>query len=375
MGITVKRELDIDVVTAAQQRIINAFSNGIKVYMSVSGGKDSIVMMDITYKLMQQGKIDPSLMEAVFIDEESMYDDVIEIMKLWRKRFMMVGAKFTWYCMEYKQMNCFHSLEDEETFVCWDRFQRDKWCRPMPPFAVTSHPLLKPRAEVYQSFTARLFRDGINLLGVRVSESVQRRKYISTILNGNSITGKNHMYPIYDFEDADIWLYIKQNNLEYPKVYEEMYACGMSRRQLRISNFFGLDSCTVLSKLYEYRPQLAEAVLRREPNAYLAQMYWDTEMFKRSTRRRKQLEEDREETPKDYKALTLEMCKHPENYTNNAHKIKIINSYKKAIIKHCGQFDDKMWRRMYESLVAGDPKLRTLRAIMTMVVSGRGNIQ
>ena len=371
MGITVKRELGVDVVTAAQQRIINAFSNGIKVYMGVSGGKDSIVMMDITYKLMQEGKIDPARFEAVFIDEESMYDDVIEIMKLWRKRFLMIGAKFTWYCMEYKQMNCFHSLEDEETFVCWDRFQRDKWCRPMPSFAVTSHPLLKPREEVYQNFTARLFRDGIVLLGVRVAESVQRRKYISTVLNQNSVTGNKQMYPIYDMGDADVWLYIKNNGLEYPKVYEEMYACGVSRRSLRISNFFGLDSCAVLSKLYEYRPQLAEAVLRREPNAYLAQMYWDSEMFHRSTRRRRQLE-DNQNDQKDYKALTLDMCKHPERYTANAHKMKTINSYKKTILKYCGQLTEKQWRSMYEALVAGDPKLRTLRAITTSIVSGRG---
>ena len=186
MGVIKQRYLEIDVVAAARQRIINAFSNGSKVYLSCSGGKDSIVMMDITYKLMQEGKINPKQMEAIFIDEESMYDDVIEIVKLWRKRFMMIGAKFTWYCMEYRQMNCLHSLEDEETFVCWDRFQRDKWCRPMPPFAVTSHPLLKPREEVYQNFTKRLTRDGISLLGVRVSESIQRRKYLARVMNTNS---------------------------------------------------------------------------------------------------------------------------------------------------------------------------------------------
>ena len=370
MGVIKQRYLEIDVVAAARQRIINAFSNGSKVYLSCSGGKDSIVMMDITYKLMQEGKINPKQMEAIFIDEESMYDDVIEIVKLWRKRFMMIGAKFTWYCMEYRQMNCLHSLEDEETFVCWDRFQRDKWCRPMPPFAVTSHPLLKPREEVYQNFTKRLTRDGISLLGVRVSESIQRRKYLARVMNTNSATGDGLIYPIYDFKDADIWLYIKTYNLEYPKVYEEMYACGMNRNRLRISNFFGIDSCAVLSNLYEYRPQLAEAVYRREPNAYLAQMYWDTEMFKRSSKRRKQLE-DGEEDKKDYKALVLDMCRCPEKYATNPHKIKVIKDYRKEIIKLCGQFSDKHWRMMYEALVAGDAKKRTLRALIINIGSER----
>lgn len=362
MGITRVRELDIDVVQAARQRIINAFSNGCKVYLSCSGGKDSIVMMDITYKLILEGKINPAQLEAVFIDEESMYDDVIDIVKIWRKRFLMAGAKFTWFCMEYRQMNCLHSLEETETFVCWDRFQRDKWCRPMPPFAVTSHPLLKPRQEVYQTFTKRLMSDGITLVGVRVAESVQRRKYIANVMNSNSVTNAGLMYPIYDFKDADIWLYIKLNNLEYPKAYEEMYACGVSRNRLRISNFFGIDACAVLSKLYEYRPGLAEKVLRREPNAYLVQMYWDTEMFKRSTKTRRELEKQ-DDKPKDYKALALDICKHPENYTDSKQRISVINAYKKMIIKHCGQFDKDDWKKMYESLMAGDAKKRTLRAI------------
>ena len=79
---------------AARQRIINAFSNGTKVYLSCSGGKDSIVMMDITYKLILEGKINPAQLEAIFIDEESMYDDVIDIVKIWRKRFLRpIGKK------------------------------------------------------------------------------------------------------------------------------------------------------------------------------------------------------------------------------------------------------------------------------------------
>lgn len=359
------RELDVDVVTAAQQRIINAFSNGVKVYLNCSGGKDSITMMDITHKLIMAGKINPAQLECIFIDEESMFDDVIDIVKLWRKRFLMVGAKFTWFCMEYRQMNCLHSLESEETFVCWDRFQRDKWCRPMPPFAVTSHPLLKPREEVYQKFLDRLCKDGINLLGVRASESIQRRQYMAAMFNKGS-SSKGMVYPLYDWKDSDVWLYIKNNGLEYPKAYEQMYACGVSKNKLRISNFFGADSCAVLSNFFEYRPELAEAVYRREPNAYLVHMYWDTEMFRRKTKTRRRLEEGTVDN-KDYKALVLEIFKHPENHTSNEHAQKVIRSYKREIIKQGGQLLEKEWKLVYEALCAGDPKKRTLRAILVQI--------
>lgn len=327
-------------------------------------------MMDITYKLIQEGKIDPGQLEVVFIDEEAMYEDVIAIVENWRKKFLMIGAKFTWYCLEVRHYNCLRSLEDDESFICWDRFQRNKWCRRMPKFAVTSHSLLRPRVDKYQEFLAKATADGIQVVGVRVSESVQRRKYISTVLNGGGVTNNRIFYPIYDMKDSDIWLYIKENGLEYPKVYEEMYSVGISRRSLRVCNYLAIDTISVLSKLYEFRPALAEAIQRREPNAYLAQMYWDTEMFHRQTRRRHKLEEGTEK--KDYKALVLEMCRNPEKYTENKHKIEVISSYKKAIVKHCGQFDEKLWRKMYEALIAGDTKLRTLRAIMTMTVAGRG---
>lgn len=362
MALKKVREFDIDVVTAARQRIINVFESGVKVYLSCSGGKDSIVMMDITYKLIQEGKIDPSRLEVFFIDEESMFEDVIDIVKIWRKRFMMVGVKFVWYCMEYRQMNCLHSLEETETFVCWDRFQRDKWCRPMPPFAVTSHPLLKPREEVYQTFTDRLTRDGVTLVGLRITESIQRRSVIAKRLT-YSKSGTNKIYPIYDMRDADIWLYIKENGLEFPSAYMDMFSCGVSRNRLRISNFFGSDSCAVLSKLYEFRPELAEIVNRREPNAYLVQMYWDTEMFRRTTNRRKQLEKGVEDK-KDYKALVLEICKHPENHTANAHAQRVIRAYKGSILRFNGCIEDKEWKKMYEALMAGDPKMRTLRAVI-----------
>ena len=51
---------DIDVVTAARKRIKNIFSNGVPVYMSFSGGKDSLCLADLTLKLIQRGEIEPS---------------------------------------------------------------------------------------------------------------------------------------------------------------------------------------------------------------------------------------------------------------------------------------------------------------------------
>ena len=101
-------------------------------------------------------------------------------------------------------------------------------------------------------------------------------------------------------------------------------------------------------------------------------MYWDSEMFKRKTKTRKALEEGKHEK-KDYKKLALEIVKNPEQYATDPHKIGVINDYKKLIIKQCGQFDEKIWEQIYTSLVVGDPKKRTLRAITVAIGTKRRN--
>ena len=93
---------DIDVVTAARQRIKNVFSNGVPVYLSFSGGKDSIVLADLTYKLIQAGEINPSQLTVLFVDEEAIFDSIEATTKAWRKKFLLAGAKFQWCCPAMK---------------------------------------------------------------------------------------------------------------------------------------------------------------------------------------------------------------------------------------------------------------------------------
>ena len=124
----------MDVVTAARQRIKNVFSNGVPVYLSFSGGKDSIVLADLVYKLIQVGEIDASLLTVLFIDEEAIFDCIEATTKMWRKRFLLAGAKFQWWCIEVKHFSCLNELSSDETFVCWDRRKRDVWVRQPPPY-------------------------------------------------------------------------------------------------------------------------------------------------------------------------------------------------------------------------------------------------
>ncbi len=196
----------MDVVAAARNRIKNVFSNNVPVYMSFSGGKDSLVMADITLKLIKAGEINPKLLTVIFIDEEAIYTSVEEKVHEWRKKFIMAGAAFDWWCVEVKHFSAYNQLTADESYTCWDHTKEDAWVRRPPPFALRNHPQLKPGIDNYQSFLPKVTGDGIMLVGVRASESVQRLQYMAA-LNlgaGSSITGKNMIYPMYDWTTKDV---------------------------------------------------------------------------------------------------------------------------------------------------------------------------
>ena len=177
----VKKPLGINVLEAANIRIKNLFKTGVKVYCDVSGGKDSIVMMSLLYDLIMAGEIDASRLEVVFIDEEVIFPDVVKVCEEWRKKFLMAGAKYTWYTIEHRNNNCFNALENNENFIPWDRYEQENWARPKPKFAISESPYLRPRVESYQEFLTRSQKDGVAVIGVRCAESVNRLQYIATI--------------------------------------------------------------------------------------------------------------------------------------------------------------------------------------------------
>lgn len=358
---------NMDVVTATKIRIKNAFSNGVKVYFSFSGGKDSLVLADIILKLIKAGEIDPKLLTVIFIDEEAIYTSVEETVLEWRKKFLLAGAQFQWWCVEVKHFSAYNQLTADESYTCWDHTKKDVWVRQPPPFAIRNHPQLKPGIDNYQSFLPKVTGDGIMLVGVRASESVQRLRYMAA-LNlgaGSSITGKNMIYPMYDWKTTDVWLYLRDNHIDIPIIYLWLYQVGINRNQLRISQFFSVDCVGSLIHIAKYEPGLWEKILRREPNAYLAALYWDTELYRRSSRQRRETEKG-----KDYKALVKHMLfENPDKYFTTELTRKVADQYRKLIIKMDGMARERDYRKIYDALVAGDPKLRTLRAIIVDIAS------
>lgn len=361
-----RRESSIDVVKAAEIRITNVFNNGLPVFMSFSGGKDSLCMAQLVYNLVQRGKINPSQMVVQFIDEEAIFPCIEKTVKNWRKRFILMGAKFEWYCLEVRHYNCFNELSNDESFICWDREKEDVWVRQPPSFAIRSHQLLKPRVETYQDFLPRTCQSGITMTGIRTAESVQRLQNIATMTRaGKTMTAKHQIFPIYDWTNNDVWLYLLNEHVEIPDIYLYLWQAGTRKGQLRVSQFFSIDTARSLVKMNEYYPDLMERVIRREPNAYLAALYWDSEMFGRNSATRRTIEAD--SNKKDYKAELIKMFNNMDVYFTTEHKRQIASKYRNFFIRVAPIATEKDYKIIYEGLISGDPKLRTYRALFQRI--------
>lgn len=359
----VKRcEASINVVQAAEIRIKNVFMNGLPVFMSFSGGKDSLCMAQVIFNLVQRGEINPTQLTVQFIDEEAIFPCIEAKVREWRKKFLLLGIKFEWYCCEVKHYNCFNELSNDETFICWDSTKGNVWVRQPPTFAIRNHSLLRQRVDAYQDFLPRICVSGITITGIRTAESVQRLQNIAAMTRaGKSMTGKRQVFPIYDWTDKDVWLYLLTEKVDIPDIYLYLWQSGTGRGQLRVSQFFSVDTAKSLVKMNEYYPNLMERVIRREPNAYLAALYWDSEMFGRSSTNRRAIE--KEQAERNYKEELIVLFTNMDTHFTTKHKRYVADKYRNFFLSVSAISDNKDCKAIYEGLISGDPKLRSYRAL------------
>lgn len=352
MAIITEVSQKINVVDAARRRVANVFSTAGRIFLSFSGGKDSICLANIVYEYLITHPDKAKKLTVIFIDEEAIFNDVERICLVWRDKFLSVGAKFEWYCMEFRHYNCFNSLESDESFITWDRNKKNKWVRNKPEFC-TQHHKDHIRGESYQEFLNKItLRGGITqLIGIRVSESVQRSYSVA------SSGSKNNYYPIYDWSTNDIWLYIRDNKLDFPIEYMYMYQLGYGKREMRISQFFSVDTARILVSMGEFYPDLMNKIVEREPNAYMASLYWDSELFRRIGKSKSKNDDI------DYETTVLGLLKNL-NSNFEGEGLKNARRFERLVFSEFDFMGKNEFKRVYLALTGGDPKSRVLRAVM-----------
>lgn len=358
----------LSVLDAARARIDRLFRSDFPLCICLSGGKDSLCLHDLMREYVIGHPGSEKKLVASFFDEEAVFPECRELMLHIREQWLALGVPFRWLALPLKHNNCFHSLEDVDTWVVFDPACPDRWvCQP-PSFAETTSPLLEyPGQYSYQQIAALLFPKHLRVCGVRISESIQRSSAFRSQCKRNGgvqeFLPSVLQYPLWDWRDKDVWYHIRQRGLPYPRCYEKLFAM-QGRAQLRLSQVFSIDTAKTLAHMAEYYPEFWERICIREPNAYLAAMYYDSEMFRRAEAK---AADGVDRT--DYKAKVWELFKSGKYAKCPARGLLY------WVISMSVYMTDKDWADVYRALYAGDPKCRAARAIYVRLSAHRNDMR
>jgi len=266
MGVKVYQ--DIDVLTAARNRIRVVFDDFERFYCALSGGKDSTVMFHL---VMEEAVKRGQKVGVMFIDFEAQYNDTIENV---RRLFEMYRDHIDphWICVPMLLRNAVTNYEPRWT--CWDRSKRDIWIREKPEWAKTEtdYPFYVGEME-FEEFIV-LFAEWYSqdkrtagFIGIRADESLHRYCTIATWekrdlrWRGAPWTTKTakscyNIYPIYDWRTEDIWRYhARYPDKSYNKIYDKMQMAGVKLSQQRLCQPFGDDQRRGLWLYHLLEPQ------------------------------------------------------------------------------------------------------------------------
>lgn len=279
-----------NVLDAAFGRLRYVFVEFDNVYFSVSGGKDSSVMVQLAEKVAEEQK---KTYDVLYIDFEAQYARTIaHIEEL--KKLPHIG-RFYHVALPMALRNAVSMLQPK--WICWDETSEELWVRPLPRNAITSEncPWSWYRhGEEFEDFIvefARWYRDthtgtvacGV---GIRADESLNRFQTIAFYDRKEEYHGKHwttkleegiyNFYPIYDWRVEDIWGAVSQLNLKSNDIYELMYKNGLSIYQQRLCQPYGDDQRNGLDQFKALEPETWEKVLNRVNGVNFGNIYCRT---------------------------------------------------------------------------------------------------
>lgn len=288
--------VDTDVLTLARERLAHVFDLHDHVAVSLSGGKDSTVILNLTLEEAQRRGRLP--LRVVFFDEECIYFENIEYI---RRVAANPDIALEWYCLPVKHRNACSS--ESPYWSPWAPEDQDRWVRPLPPEAITELPGYDAADPEHRKsipeISGLLFPPALGncafILGIRADESITRRRAVSFRTTDNYIvkhssgyggTGKVmgwgnlwKAYPIYDWRTPDVWLAPKLLGWDYCHVYDLMDKIGISPSQQRLAPPFGEEPMQGLHQWHLIEPELWFRMCARVPGAATARRYARTELY------------------------------------------------------------------------------------------------
>lgn len=280
---------DKDVLTAAIERIEYIFNEFDHVYFSVSGGKDSSMMVQLANKVAMRMN---RKFDVFFIDQEAIYQmtsDHIEELKL-----LPAIDEFYHICLPFYEDNAVSVFQTQ--WKMWDQDERDKWVRPITnkPYNNvkfwgeywTDNPdiFMKKFSKWYSCKKGGKVAVGV---GIRTDESYNRfravafGKYMYNDLPWTTEIDTNvyNFYPIYDFSTQDVWASVFKNGFSFNQFYELAYKSGLNIHQTRICQPYGHQQRQGLNQYAQFEPETWQKVVNRVSGANFGNIYCKTSLL------------------------------------------------------------------------------------------------
>jgi predicted phosphoadenosine phosphosulfate sulfurtransferase len=275
--------------------IFNEFDN---ICFSLSGGKDSSVMVQLADKVAQE---ENKKYDILSIHLEAQYQDTIDHIEYLRNSLLQCN-NFYWVCLPISLRNAVSVFEPKWT--CWDSQKKDKWIREIPENAITidnnPFPFFYEEME-FEEFTPQFGKwydethNGKTAIGVgiRSDESLNRfrtivsqsknryknKSWTTQIKIGGKPQPFYNFYPLYDWRTEDIWGAVAKYDLPYNMIYEKMYKNNIGIHQQRLCQFFGDDQRGSLDQIRVLEPETWEKALQRMAGVNFGNIYARTSLL------------------------------------------------------------------------------------------------
>ena len=270
-GTKKKRYIDSDVYTEAKKRIRHIIDSFDSVLCAFSGGKDSLVCINLVEEVYRELGIKEKV-KVFFRDEELIPDDVIDFVQ----RIAESGRfDFRYYAIPLWSTK--YILGKTYDYIQWD--PNREWLRQPPEYALR---LEEGDDRVFSQYDADAYicqnekgRVAI-ITGVRADESLMRLAACTIKLNENYISGTNSRRiklakPIYDWTQRDVFVYFCKNNIKYCDIYDNQM---WNRQPLRVATPLHAESSKIFNKVRTLYPKFYEQLVDRFPEMLVQERYY-----------------------------------------------------------------------------------------------------
>lgn len=240
--------------------------------VSTSGGKDSSVLFDLTYREAQRrGRP----INVFFLDQEAEYRSTIDIIDYQMRRPGLVPH---WYQVPCRMTNA--TSYEEEWLYAFEPGKEDEWIHPHVDISIKDPLPVDRFYDIMEWVDQSWGPNSASLVGLRSEESLNRFSAVtrhpavegvpwSSPTRGETVK----LYPIYDWTFEDVWTYLGNEGIPYNRVYDWMYAKGMRLKEMRVSNLIHEKAFRSLATLQEFEPDTYERMVRRLQGVHTAALY------------------------------------------------------------------------------------------------------